>query len=61
MESLYMDVDLGKRPNNRRIERLLREIQSACQRNRRHATPPKLFRGLERRIPPGKVAVVLFG
>ncbi len=59
MDSLYLEVDLGKRPNSRRIARLLREIQSACQRNRRHASAK--FSGQERRIAPGKLGVVLSG
>lgn len=60
MDALYLEVDLGNRPNSRRVARLLREIQSACLRNRRHAGV-KLLQGRERRVAPGKVAAVLFG
>ena len=52
MKHLYLRTELGARPNGQRVRRLLREIQSTCEPERRRAVS-KTFQGSERRAPGG--------
>ena len=50
MNHLYLETEVGTRPNGQRVTRLLREMQSTCEteRRRKALTP---FLGPERRAP----------
>ena len=49
MNHLYLEAEIAARPNGQRVSRLLREMQSTCEVERRKL--PKPFLGPERRVP----------